>query len=210
MKDATEIVVVMDKSGSMYVRATDAIGGFNSFIEDQKKEPGEAKLSLVLFDTTYSIPINGVPIKDVEPLTKMTYKPGGNTALNDALARAIIETGKRLADTPDDDRPDKVICVIITDGMENSSKEHTTAQVREMVEHQETKYNWVFVYLGTGVDSFAESSALGIDQQNVANFAPSGIGTRSAYDGTSAAVSSYRRGGQSLMKKTNWKDKVKN
>lgn len=210
MRDATEIVVVMDKSGSMGVRQNDAIGGFNSFLEDQKKEPGEANMTLVLFDTTYNIPISGKPIKDVQPLTHETYRPGGNTALNDALARAIIETGKRLDDMPEADRPDKVICVVITDGEENSSKEHTKAQVQEMVKHQEEKYDWAFMYLGTGVDAFNEAMQLGIQKNMAANFAGGSIGTRSAYVGTSEAVKGYRSGGKKRLAQVDWKSKVKN
>lgn len=209
MKDATEIVVVMDKSGSMNIRRNDAIGGFNQFLEDQKKEPGEANLTLVFFDTTYCIPIKGIPIKDVQPLNGDTYRPGGGTALNDALARAITETGARLSELPEDQRPNKVICVVITDGEENSSKEHTRDQVQEMVKHQEEKYDWAFIYLGTEVNAFDEARQLGIKADCAMNFAPSSIGTRSAYDGMSEAVKGYRIGGKTELKARDWKGKVK-
>lgn len=210
MKDATEIVVVIDKSGSMRSKQNDAIGGFNGFLEDQKKEPGEANLTLIMFDTTYNVCYTGKPIAGVEPLNHDTYRPGGGTALNDALARGIIETGKRLADMPEADRPEKVICVVITDGEENSSKEHTKEQVQEMVKHQESKYDWAFIYLGAGVDAFHEAAQLGIQQDMAVQFADSGRGVASAYAGTSEAVKGYRSGGKKGLIGSSWKDKVKN
>lgn len=208
MRNATEIVVVLDKSGSMARRQMDAIGGFNQFLQDQQAEPGEANLSLVQFDTTYSIIYSGKSIKEVESLTTETYRPGGNTALNDALARGIIETGKRLSDMSEDDRPDKVIIVVITDGQENSSKEHTKEQVKEMVLHQMEKYGWEFLYLGANVDAFDEAQQLGIKPDMAMNFAPSARGVRSALLGTSAAVRSYRKGGKEGLASSKWRDKV--
>lgn len=210
MKDTTEIIVVMDKSGSMGPRQSDAIGGFNQFLKEQQAEPGEANLSLVMFDTTYNIPFTGKPLKDVPELNTDTYRPGGGTALNDALARAIIETGKRLEDMQEDVRPEKVICVVITDGEENSSKEHSKEQVAEMVKHQTEKYDWAFIYLGANVDAFAEAGQLGFAKHAVMDFAPSADGVRSAYVGTSAAVSSYRSGGKKGLVDSKWKSKVKN
>ena len=208
MKDTTEIIVVMDKSGSMGMRRADAIGGFNSFLADQKKEPGEANLTLALFDTTYTIPVKGVPIKEVVPLNEDTYRPGGNTALNDALARAIIETGARLAAMPEEERPGKVICVIITDGEENSSVEHTKRQVKEMVEHQESKYDWAFIYLGVGVDAFDEAGQLGVQVDYIAKMSDENGCMRAAYACTSDAVSEYRSGGKVGLTNSKWKDKL--
>jgi len=202
MKDATEIVVVMDKSGSMHPRSGDAIGGFNGFLEEQKNLPGEANFTLVLFDTEYFIPIAGKPIHEVEPLTRQTYVTNGGTALLDALARAIVETGKRLAFTPEEERPDKVICVVITDGEENSSREHSLVQVREMVKHQEEKYNWKFLYLGIEIDAFQGGMNLGISGQ--ASLGTKGRGaTMEVYACASNAVSEYRTTGS--LDEENWK-----
>lgn len=209
MKDATEIVVVMDKSGSMASIRDDAIGGFNTFVEDQKKEPGEANLTLVLFDTSYSIPYSGKPIKGVELLDENTYRPGGGTALLDALGRGITETGKRLDDMDEAVRPDKVICVVITDGEENSSREHKKEQIAEMVKHQEEKYGWAFIYLGANVDAMNEARGIGIRQDCAVNFAANSIGTRSAYAGTSEAVKGYRSAGAQGLRAKDWKGKVK-
>jgi len=211
MKEATEIVVVMDKSGSMAPRVNDAIGGFNQFLKDQQAEPGEANLTLIQFDTTYNVCYSGKPIKAVEPLDSKTYVPGGGTALNDALARGIIETGKRLSDMPEADRPNKVICVVITDGEENSSREHTKEQVQEMVKHQEEKYDWAFLYLGANVDAFHAAQQLGIKGQMAVAFVANAIGTRSAYVASSEAVSSYRSGGKNklMADEKKWKSKIK-
>ena len=212
MRDTTEILIIMDKSGSMGPRQADAIGGFNNFLKDQKAEPGEANLTLVQFDTTYNILYTGKPIREVEDLTEKTYRPGGGTALNDAVARAVIETGKRLSDTPEADRPEKVICVIITDGEENSSREHSKEQVQEMVKHQEEKYDWAFVYLGANVDAFDAARQLGISADMAVNFASSAQGVRSAYVGTSEVVRQYRSVGKKGLadKDARWKTEVKN
>lgn len=210
MKDATEIVVVLDKSGSMGNIVDDTIGGFNNFLKEQQEQPGEANLTLAYFDTTYSIPIKGRAIKAVEPLTRETYRPGGGTALLDAIGKAITETGARLADIPEFNRPSKVIVVVMTDGEENSSKEHTKAQIAEMIKHQEEKYDWAFLFLGAGMDSFHEARGLGVGQVHLkaANFAPSAQGIRSAYAGTSEAVSDYRSGGKDRLLSTDLKSRV--
>jgi len=209
VKDTTEIVVVMDKSGSMDNRRDDAIGGFNTFLADQKKEDGDANLTLVLFDTTYSIPIKGKPIREVEPLSFATYRPGGNTALNDALARAIIETGKRLSDMSEEDRPKEVICVVITDGEENSSVEHTKEQISRMVKHQEDKYNWTFLYLGVGTDAFKEADMIGILPDYVAKSTGSAGCMHDVYAATSDAVSEVRRSGKVGLTEHAWKEKIR-
>lgn len=208
MKNTTEVMVVMDKSGSMITRQLDAIEGFNTFLKDQEKGEGDANLTLVLFDTTYNVLISGQPIEEVEPLTTKTYLPSGNTALVDALARAIIETDTRLSNLSEEDRPEKVICVVITDGKENSSIEHTKDQVKEMVKHQKEKYNWTFLYLGTDLNSFAEASDIGVDPLYAVSFANSSRGMRSAYALTSDAVSKVRRGGKDALINSDWKTKV--
>lgn len=208
MKDTTEIIVVMDESGSMDTRRNDAIGGFNSFLTDQKNEPGEANLTLVLFDTTYHIPVKGVPVKAVEPLSNDTYHPGGGTALNDALARAIVETSARLGDMPDEERPEKVICVIITDGEENSSTEHTKAQVKTMVTLQENN-GWAFLYLGIGIDAFEEARHIGVQPNYIAKSSTGAVALRSVYAATSDAVSEVRRGGKGALENSKWKDKIR-
>ena len=157
MKDATEIVVILDRSGSMYSIKDDAIGGFNNFLKEQKKEKGEANLTLIQFSTYVDTQVLGKPLDEVPELTEDTYKPGGLTALNDALAHGIIETGRRLEKLSEDNRPDKVIVALINDGCENASKEYSKQSVANMVKHQEEKYNWQFLYLGSNLLAFEEA-----------------------------------------------------
>lgn len=194
MRNATEIVMVLDKSGSMQRLKEDAIGGFNKFVEEQKAEPEEATLRLVQFDTNYFVgPV--FPLPSVPALTAASYKPGGWTALLDALGRTILETGRRLAAMPETSRPDKVIVVTITDGEENSSHEFSLTQVRDMITHQQDRYSWKFIFLGANQDAFAEARKLGMNQDLVARYVQSDEGIAAAYRGSSKAVRELRKRG---------------
>lgn len=204
MRDATDIVVVLDKSGSMEHTKDDVIGGFNRFLEEQKALPGDCSLSMVLFDETCETKLS-LPIRSVPPLTDKTYVPGGMTALLDALGKAINDTGKRLAALDEAQRPDKVLVVVITDGHENSSREHTLKAVREMVEHQQGKYSWKFMFLGANIDSFAEAGNLGFVKDATVNFTQSKKGYDCLYRGLSAGAASYRASGELGEK---WRDIV--
>lgn len=208
MKEATEIVVVLDKSGSMQTVQADTIGGYNTFIEKQKSLPGEANLTLVLFDTTYVIQPSR-HIKDVPLLNNKTYQPSGMTALNDAIGRAIVETGNKLSNLPEHERPGKILMVVITDGEENSSKEHNTQQIKDMITHQHDVYNWEFIYLGANVNSFDEARKIGISIANAANYKHTDIGTRSAFDGINTATQSFRESGSKGLTDCDWQAKVK-
>jgi len=159
-QNLTEIVVVMDKSGSMQSCRQDAIGGLNQFIDEQKKLAGEANFTLIQFDDKYDVVHFGIPIASV-PTCDLV--PRGSTALFDAVGRAINETGQRLANKPENERPGLVVFVIITDGGENASKEFRSKRmIRDMIQHQTEKYNWRFLYLGSCQDGFQEGSSLGI------------------------------------------------
>ena len=160
-KDLTEIIIVLDESGSMNGCKNDTIGGFNNFVESQKKLPGTAKLTLVKFNTEYDVVLNGIDIQNVQPLTDATYGPGGMTALLDATGRAIDEVGKRLASTSEDERPERVMAIIITDGKENSSREYTGVQIKEKVENQKKQFNWEFIFMGANIDAWSVGSSLG-------------------------------------------------
>ena len=204
MKDYTEIIVILDKSGSMDNIREDAIGGFNSFLDDQKKHPGEANMTVVLFDTGYTLK-PAQPIKVVPALNENTYQPSGCTALLDAMGRTITETGRRLARMKEEDRPDKVIVVTITDGEENSSQEHKLSQIADMIKVQEETYKWQFLYLGANVDAFAEAHGLGISKRAAANFKATPVGMRQAYACSSQAVMGYRSSGKLAP---NWSAKL--
>ncbi len=188
----TDITIVLDKSGSMACVQMDTIGGFNQFLKDQKAAPGDANLSLVLFDTSYELVHEGVPIKDVPELDQGTYVPGGGTALLDALQRAIVSTGSRLASAPESRRASKVIFVVMTDGQENSSREATKQGVAEMIRHQERKYSWNFVYIGANQDSFSEAGQIGIRMSNVKNYVANAVGTVKAMSEVSEGMLNYR------------------
>lgn len=162
-KDLAELIIVLDESGSMADVVSDTIGGYNTFIETHQALPGEAKLTLVKFDTKYDIVHNGVDIKDVPKLDNKTYVPGSMTALLDAVGRTIDEVGKRLDATPEDEKPGKVIMMIITDGEENSSKEYTLQQVKEKMKHQQDTYQWEVIFLGADQDAWSNAQSMGVN-----------------------------------------------
>lgn len=191
----TEIVFLLDRSGSMSHLTDDTIGGFNSFIEKQKSESGEAKLTTVLFDDKYELVHNGEPIENVKPLNKDVYFPRGTTALYDAVGKAINDVGRRLAATPEGDRPSKVIVVITTDGHENASREFTAYQVKSMIEHQTEKYSWEFIFLGANIDSAKAGANIGIKADRSFDYTASAKGTSNLYCAVSTSVSDYRTTG---------------
>lgn len=164
MKDNfVKIVFVIDESGSMGSSRSDVIGGFNEFINDQKKEKaGDVNVSLYTFASTVSTVFNNKNIADVPELTMDNYRPGGSTALNDAVGKAINETGYELAAMPEEERPSVVMMVIMTDGEENNSKEFKSAEIRDMIKHQTDKYNWRFIYLGTDITTTRMADDMGI------------------------------------------------
>jgi hypothetical protein len=167
--DLTDVTVVLDRSGSMQSCRDDAEGGLNTFIDEQKKQSGDTLFTLVQFDTEYEFVHKGVPINGVG---EFTLVPRGMTALLDAVGRAIVETGERLAAMPEPQRPGLVVFVIVTDGQENSSREYTKAQVKEMIERQQNVYKWQFTFLGANQDAFAEAGSIGISLAAAANFSP--------------------------------------
>ena len=173
----------------------DTIGGFNSFISKQKNQPGEALITTVLFDDQYEVLHNGVNIKDIGPLTNEQYWARGLTAMYDAIGKTINEVGHRLSETPEDERPGKVIFVITTDGLENASKEFTQNKVKDMIQHQTEKYSWEFIFLGANIDSAKEASSIGIELNRVADYEYSAQGTSTMYAAVDCAVTSLRSTG---------------
>jgi uncharacterized protein YegL len=189
----TEIVAILDRSGSMHSLTKDTIGGFNSFLKEQKKNAGKAKLTLVQFDDQYQIDYDGEDINSVKDLTEETYMPRGNTALLDAVGKTIITVGERLAKLPEEERPGQVIFLIITDGHENASKEFRIAsQIADMVKHQTDKYNWSFVFLGGGDAAFSQGQSLGFCASNTYNYSANAVGTLNLYRNVSKGISRRR------------------
>jgi len=166
--DLTDITLVIDRSGSMEEIRSDAEGGVNAFIRTQAQQPGDALLTLVQFDDKYEFVHRGVPIKEVPPYTLV---PRSGTALLDAVAEPSTRPVTAWPKMPEADRPGLVIFVIVTDGHENASKEFSKAKVREMIQRQQTEYNWHFTFLGANQDAFAEARELGIAVVGTANFA---------------------------------------
>ena len=190
--DLTDITMVIDRSGSMQSIRSDAEGGVNSFIEQQRNEPGETLLTLVQFDAKYDFVERGTPISQVKPYQLV---PRGSTALLDAVGRAINETGARLSAMPESDRPALVVFVIVTDGQENSSREFQRSQIRQMIEHQQSAYNWQFTFLAANQDAFAEGAAMGIARDGIADYAMDKM--RGTYDVTAAKVKRMRKAAMS-------------
>jgi len=196
MKDnLTELVFILDRSGSMSSMKDEAIGGFNAFLEEQQKLSGEAKLTLVLFDHEYTLVCNGKDIKCVEPLCDKTYCPRGTTALLDAIGRTVDDVGKRLAGTPECERPNKVLVAILTDGLENASKDYVKSKISNMITHQREKYLWEFMFLAANQDAIAEGESLGISKGLSFNYCCDSIGTTKAFDSLTRCSSQYRSTG---------------
>lgn len=182
----TDIIVVLDRSGSMGKIAKDMVGGFLTFTVAQQKTPGECRLSLYQFDTHYEVVYEGKPIADV-PLLELV--PRGSTALLDAVGQTIAATGERLNKLPEDQRPGAVVFLIITDGQENSSKEYTYEKVQAMIEHQKTQYSWQFAYLGSDLSTSHEASRIGTQSLN---YAATPRGVQEVYQVIGESVSDYR------------------
>lgn len=175
----THIHVILDKSGSMQSVLTDTIGGFNAWLAKQKGAAGDQRLTLTLFDTAVAALYEDAPIEQVLPLTTATYVPGGRTALLDAIGKTVAGISPKAR---------KVLVVIMTDGHENSSREHTRAAIANLIAEKE-KAGWTFAYIGATLTGFAEAGALGISLRST--YEPSGIGTQSAFASLSTATMDY-------------------
>jgi len=188
-KDLTEIIVVLDRSGSMFSIKADMDGAFDSFVAEQRKLPGQATLTLVQFDDVCEQVYGSKPLSDVPP---MALTPRGSTALYDAIGKTISETGARLKGLPEAERPERVLFLVITDGHENASREYTQPRIAEMVKHQTDKYSWCFVYLGANQDAVMTGKGIGIGIAE--NFAANSVGTKSLMANVSHSTRSYRGG----------------
>ena len=191
-KNYTHISMVLDRSGSMESMRTDAIGGFNTFLRDQQGVAGTATLTLVQFDDHYENQYDFAPIVSVKPLDTATFVPRGSTALLDAIGRTIDETGARLAAMPDAERPEKVLFVTLTDGMENASHIFTRTQIFAKITHQRDVYDWEFVFLAANQDAIEAGATMGFAADSSATYAATGKGQQSAMQAVSQATAKYR------------------
>jgi len=188
----TEIIFLLDRSGSMSGLESDTIGGFNAFIEKQCKLDGNVSLTTVLFDDQYEILWNGINAAGAK-LTKDDYYVRGTTAMLDAVGKTIVDVGHRLLKTAEERRPGKVIFVITTDGMENASREFTHDKVKKLITQQEEKYAWEFIFIGANMDAAKEASFMGIQEENAFNFVASEVGVETMYEMINENVAKRRK-----------------
>ena len=175
-KGLTELVFILDESGSMSGMEADTIGGFNSMIDKQRREAGEAYVSTVAFSNESRVIHDRVDLKRVEPMTRRDYVPGGCTALLDALGGAIRHIGNVHKYAREEDVPEHTIFVITTDGMENASRRYTKAEVRAMVERQKALYGWEFLFLGANMDAIAAAEDIGIRRDRAVKYVQDSVG----------------------------------
>ena len=191
-KNLTEMVFILDRSGSMSGLEKDTIGGYNSLLEKQKKEEGQAYVSTILFDHKQEVVHDRVLLSKVKPLTEKEYYVRGCTALLDALGSAINHIKNVHKYAREEDRPEKTIFVITTDGMENASQEYSYAKVKKMVEEQKRKNGWEFLFLGANIDAVAEAEKFGISEDRATNFNCDSEGTKLNYEVLGEAVANFR------------------
>ena len=187
-KNLTELVFILDRSGSMAGLEDDTIGGFNAMIEKQKGEPGEAYVSTVLFDNVSEVIHDRVDIQKIEPMTRREYYVRGSTALLDAVGGAIHHIGNVHKYARPEDLPEKTLFVITTDGMENASRHYSYERVKMMIERNADKYGWEFLFLGANIDAAKEAARFGIRADRAANYHADSTGTAVVYEAVNQAV----------------------
>ena len=191
-KNLTEIVFILDRSGSMAGLEEDTIGGFNAMIEKQRGEPGEALVSTVLFDNVSEVIHDRVDIQKLAPMTRKDYYVRGCTALLDAVGGAIHHIGNVHKYAREEDRPERTLFVITTDGMENASRQYSYQRLKAMIERQKEKYGWEFIFLGANIDATKEAARFGIEKDRAANYHADRRGTAVIYEAVSEAVCAVR------------------
>lgn len=201
----TELVFILDRSGSMSGLEGDTIGGFNSMIEKQKNQSGKCFISTVLFDNESEVLHDRVPLERIEPMTGKDYYVRGCTALVDAIGGAIHHIGNVHKYARREDVPEHTLFVITTDGMENASTKYTADKVKRMIERQKSKYGWEFIFLGANIDAVETAKRYGIDRNNAVNYHSDSEGTAVNYSAISDAVCMVR-GGRTLSAK--WRESI--
>ncbi len=188
----SELVFILDRSGSMSGLEGDTIGGFNALIEKQKKEPGSCLVTTVLFDSRAETIHDRVELQEIRPMTERDYTVGGCTALLDALGDAIRRIARIHSRTRREELPDSTTFVIMTDGMENASRFYSSGEVKDMIRHEKEKYGWEFLFLAANIDAVETAARMGIRPDRAVNYRADGQGTRIAYEAVCSAVSVQR------------------
>lgn len=192
MKNLTELIFILDRSGSMAGLERDTIGGFNAMLEKQKGEPGEVLISTVLFDNVTDVIHDRIPLGQVPRLTEKTYYVRGCTALLDAVGGAINHIGNVHKYAREEDRPERTLFVITTDGMENASRRYSYDRVKAMITRQKEKYGWEFLFLGANIDAAREAARFGICEDRAVNYRADSQGTRAIYQAVGETVCDFR------------------
>lgn len=192
-KNLTELVFILDKSGSMAGLENDTIGGFNSMLRKQKALDGECRITTVLFDNCYQLLHDRIDIRAVSPMTEEEYQVGGSTALLDAIGRTVHKLVSVQKNTAEEYRAENVMFVIITDGEENASREYSPQKVKAMIEHEKEKYGWEFVFLGANIDAVETAGRFGIAPDRAVDYVPDGAGTELNFQMMSEAVATFRK-----------------
>ena len=201
----TELVFILDKSGSMYGLEADTIGGFNSMIKKQSETEGDAYISTVLFDSKTTVIHDRVPLKNAPMLTAADYNTGGNTALLDAIGSAIKHIGNIHKYARREDVPEKTLFVITTDGMENASRRYSYGKVKEMIERQKSRYGWEFLFLGANIDAAETAGRFGISPQCAVDYHCDAQGTALNYEVLSETITNVRA---CRSIDANWKSRI--
>ena len=204
-KDLTELVFILDRSGSMQGLESDTIGGFNSLLEKQKRQPGEALVFTILFDDRAEVLHDRTPLSRIRPITDRDYFVQGCTALLDAVGGAIRHIGNIHKYARSEDMPEHTLFVITTDGMENASRRYTARQVRAMIRRQRERYGWEFLFLGANMDAVETAAGLGIARDRAATYRCDGAGTRLNYEAVGRAVAAVRA---SVPLSADWKAEI--
>lgn len=195
-KGLTELVFILDKSGSMSGLESDTIGGFNSMLAKQKTVEGECFVTTVLFDNEYELVHDRIDIKAISPMTDKEYQVGGTTALLDAIGKTINKISNAQKHTAEEYRAEKVMFVIITDGLENSSREYSADKVKALIERQKEKYAWEFVFLGANIDAVETAGKFGISADRAMDYLADSEGTNLNFKMISQAVATFRKSGK--------------
>ena len=204
----TELVFILDRSGSMGGLESDTIGGFNSMLQKQQSQDGECRITTVLFDGEYEILHDRLDLKAVSAITDKEYYVRGNTALLDAIGKTINKIGNAQKQSKPEYQADKVLFVITTDGMENASLEFDYAKIKSMIEHQKSKYNWEFIFLGANIDAIDVASRFGIAKNRAQNYHNDSQGIKLNYESLSETVLNYRAAPPKASLSDNWSEKI--